>query len=67
MEILNKLDENKIFYKLSKIRNSIMIEIAVPGQRWEVEIMDDETIEIEIFESKGEIYGEEKLKDVYAM
>ncbi|NLD46083.1 MAG: hypothetical protein GX660_02635, partial [Clostridiaceae bacterium] len=51
---LNKLDECKIYYKINKIRNeSIMVEVTVPGQRWEVEFMDDGTIEIEKFISDG--------------
>ena len=36
--ILNKLEKNSIFYKLNKVRNeAIMVEVAVPGQRWEIE------------------------------
>ena len=32
---LNVLEERKIYYRLSKMRpESIMIEVAVPGQRW---------------------------------
>lgn len=34
---LNKLEVNDIFYKLSKVRDSILVEVAVPGQRWEVD------------------------------
>jgi hypothetical protein len=33
-----------------------MVEIAVPGQRWEVEFMDDGSIEIEKFISSGQIF-----------
>ena len=47
---LNKLAERSIFYRLSKIRpESIMVEVAVPGQRWEVEFMEDGSVEIEKF------------------
>lgn len=59
---LNKLDECKIYYKINKIRNeSIMVEVTVPGQRWEVEFMDDGTIEIEKFISDGTIYDNSEL------
>lgn len=62
-KFLNALEDNKIFYRLSKIRHeSIMVEVAVPGQRWEVEFMEDGTIEIEKFFSEGTIHGSEELQ-----
>jgi len=62
-KFLNVLEERKIYYRLSKIRpESIMIEVAVPGQRWEIEFMEDGTIEIEKFISNGSIYGGEELE-----
>ncbi|MGG4447471.1 hypothetical protein HPY28_24405 [Brevibacillus sp. HB1.2] len=61
-DLLNKLEERHIFYRLSKIRSeSIMIEVAVPGQRWEIEMMEDGTIEIEKFISDGDMYDEKEL------
>jgi hypothetical protein len=61
-EFLNILEKNKIFYRLNKIRSDgILIEVAVPGQRWEIEYMDDGTIEIEKFISDGSLYGSEEL------
>lgn len=38
-----------------------MIEVAVPGQRWEIEIMEDGTMEIEKFISDGDMYDEKEL------
>jgi hypothetical protein len=47
ISFLNKLETNNIFYKLNKVREeAIMIEVAVPGQRWEIEFMDNGTVEI---------------------
>ena len=61
-EFLNMLDKRKIYYQLNKIRpDGIMIEVAVPGQRWEIEYMEDGTIEIEKFISDGSFYGAEEL------
>lgn len=57
------LEDNNIFYRLSKIRReSVMVEVAVPGQRWEIEFMDDGTVEIEKFFSEGTIHGSEELQ-----
>ncbi|HAN22109.1 MAG TPA: hypothetical protein DCP51_10680 [Clostridiales bacterium] len=50
-----------MYYKLSKVRDSIMVEIAVPGQRWEVEFFEDDHVEIEKFVSNGTIYNEKEL------
>ena len=61
-EFLNKLDESKIVYHLDKIREeSIMVGIAVPGQRWEVEFMVNGNIEVEKFISTGEIFDKREL------
>ena len=61
-EFLNKLEEKNIFYKLDKVREeAIMVEVAVPGQKWEIEFLDDGTIVIEKFINDGDIYDEAEL------
>lgn len=39
-----------------------MVEVAVPGQRWEIEFMEDGTVEIEKFISDGDYYDEQELE-----
>ena len=66
INFLNKLEESSIFYKLSKVRNeAIMVEIAVPGQRWEIEFMEDGTVEIEKFLSDGEFYDGKEIEILF--
>ena len=65
IEFLDKLDENKMYYRLHKIRDSILVEVAIPGQRWEVEFMADGHIEIEKFISSGIIFGDEELENIF--
>ncbi|MGG2028842.1 hypothetical protein AB1282_24340 [Gottfriedia sp. S16(2024)] len=37
IEFLNELETKNIYYRLNKTRDeSIMVEVAVPGQRWYV-------------------------------
>lgn len=61
-EFLNLLEEDQIYYKLNKVRaEAIMVEVAVPGERWEIEFSDEGTIEIEKFTSDGKIYSEAEL------
>lgn len=63
IRFLNRLEENDIFYKLDKIRNdAVLVEIAVPGQRWEVEFMEDGTVEIEKFISDGDFYDVKEIE-----
>ena len=63
---LNKLEESNIAYSLKKIRDeAIMVAIRVPGERWEVEFMDDGTVEIEKFISDGDYYDQKELEILF--
>ncbi|WP_432665879.1 hypothetical protein R9X47_06240 [Wukongibacter baidiensis] len=65
-DFLNSLDENRIYYRMNKIRpESIMIEVAVPGQRWEIEFIENDSIEIEKFISNGKIYDYTELEVLF--
>jgi hypothetical protein len=65
INFLNKLENNKIFFHLSKIRDSILVEVSVPGQRWEIEYFADGTIVVEKFISNGEIFNAEELEKLF--
>jgi hypothetical protein len=65
INFLNKLENKKIYYKLSKIRDSILVEVSVPGERWEIEFFVDGNIEIEKFLSNGTIYNKNELKTLF--
>jgi hypothetical protein len=61
-DFMNRLDKFKIYYKINKIRDeSILVEVVIPGERWEVEFMEDDTIVIEKFISDGTIYDKDEL------
>ena len=55
---IEKLHNEKIKFRLDMIRDSILIEVSVPNQMWEIEFMADGTIEIEKFISIGEKFDE---------
>ncbi|MBQ7345074.1 MAG: hypothetical protein IJW45_03310 [Oscillospiraceae bacterium] len=61
IDFLDRLESGNIYYRLNKIRDSILVEIAVPGQRWEVEFMRDGEVLVERFVSTGDLGGEEEL------
>jgi hypothetical protein len=65
LSFLNELRKGKIHYRLDQFRDdAIMVEIAVPGERWEVEFLDDGTVEAELFRSDGTIHGGSALDDL---
>jgi hypothetical protein len=66
MEFLDRLKGSRIHYNLGHHRdNAIMVQIAVPGERWEVEFFRDGSVEIERFKSDGSIFGEEHLEELF--
>jgi hypothetical protein len=57
LDFLNRLDAAHVYYTLGHTRpESVMVDISLPGWRWEVEFMLDGSIEIERY--KG--YGQDK-------
>ena len=64
---LNDLEQKEISYTLAHNRDeSIMVIAATPGERWEIEFLDDGSVEIERFISNGQIYGDEVLSELFA-
>ena len=64
---LRKLEAAKIAYDLRHSRDSaIMVKINVPGERWEVEFLEDDEIEVERFISNGEIHDKTMLEELFA-
>lgn len=64
--LLRRLEKSKIHYTLNRYRDeAIMVSVSVPGQRWEIEFMEDGTIEIEKFISNGMIYDESAFKELF--
>ncbi len=68
LRFLADLDERKIFHSLSRVRpEAIMVEVAVPGERWEIEFFGEGQVEVEIFRNaKGEMGGAEMLARLLA-
>lgn len=64
---LQNLEQQGISYTLAHHRDeAIMVTVAVPGERWEVEFLSDGAVDVEKFISKGEIAGEEALSELFA-
>ncbi len=64
LRFLEFLEDNEIYYHLNKVSENLMVEIAVPGQRWEVEFLPNGEVQVEKFISQGRILGESTLAEL---
>ena len=68
LQFLNRLEQTHISYSLAHHRDeAIMVIVAVPGERWEIEFLDDGSIEVERFISDGEIKTEDVLNELFTI
>jgi hypothetical protein len=66
LSFIGKLKAAKIFYRLSDpTEGAIMVEVAIPGERWEIEFHEDGRIGVESFVSSGGVRGQEALKELF--
>jgi hypothetical protein len=67
LEFLTRLRAARIYYALSDhTEDAVMVEISVPGERWEVEFHQDGQIGVEVFASKGKIEDAKLLDDLFS-
>ena len=67
LDLLRRLDAARIAYRLEQNRqDGLCLQVAVPGERWEIELLTSGEVEIEIFRSNGEIRDAEALADLFA-
>lgn len=63
---IRELDATRTHYALTAVREgAVMVQVALPGERWEVEFFDDREPEVEVFRGDGSIFGPEKLTDLW--
>ena len=64
LAFLNRLDGLHVHYTLCHTRpESVMVDLALPGRRWEVEFMIDGSVEIERYESVVGVETDSALLD----
>jgi hypothetical protein len=52
--LCRELDRRHVAYQLLIVRDrALMISVAIPGERWEIEFFEDEHVELERFVSQG--------------
>jgi hypothetical protein len=71
LSFINKLKEMEIPFSIECNReDAIMVLVVVPSEKWEVDVFEDGTVEIEIFRSDSEIYSDSedsKLKELFVL
>ncbi len=66
-DVIARLNAAGIHHTITSIRDgALLIDAAVPGERWEIEVFDDGHLEIERYRSNGEIADETALTDLFA-
>lgn len=66
LTFLARLKSAHIYYSLADpTEGAIMVEISVPGERWEVEFHHDGRIAVEVFVSSRGVQGSELLEDLF--
>jgi len=69
LSFLNKLDDMNIpFYLEHNREETIMVSIAAPDERWEVEFYADGDVDVEVFYGEGEdvpLEGEDALMRLF--
>jgi len=62
LDLLDRLDAAHIYYKLDHTRaDSVMIDVSLPGWRWEVEFMADGSVDIERYRSVSGVENDPTL------
>jgi hypothetical protein len=65
LSFCDALDRRRARYELSVARpEAVMVSVAIPGERWEIEFFSDERVEIERFVSHGVEDSVNALEDV---
>lgn len=68
MKLFSALEIKKLGFNTTTIRSdAVMVSVAVPGERWEIEVFGDGHYEIEIFRSSGEIFSDDQLFELWRL
>jgi hypothetical protein len=64
MGILQRLDAAKIHHSLASYRNdAVSVTAVVPGERWEIDVLESGEVDFERFTTAGDLEDERALDD----
>ncbi len=65
LALSDQLKAANIHHEVTRYRDDGVSIIAnVPGERWEIDVLDDGEVIVEVYKSQGGCRGEEALKDL---
>ena len=47
LTFLNRLEVARVPSRLEHVRDALMVSLATPGERWEIEFFEDGSVEVE--------------------
>lgn len=63
MQIIRKLEAARIHFRVDYHRyEAVTIEAVVPGERWEIDVLEDGEVDFERFVTTGGVRGEDEMK-----
>lgn len=63
---LRRLEVGHIHFTLASVREgAVLVQVAVPGERWEVEFFSDRAAEVEVFRSDGSVGDSSLLERLF--
>ena len=66
LTFLARLKAAHIYYRLSDpTEGAVMVEISVPGERWEIEFHEDDRVSVEVFVSRNGVQGKELIDELF--
>jgi hypothetical protein len=66
LALSDQLKAANIHHEVTRYReDGVSIIATVPGERWEIDVLDDGEIVVEVYKSQGGCRGEEALKDLF--
>jgi hypothetical protein len=67
MDIIRALEAARIYYRVTHHRyDAITVEAVVPGERWEIDVLEDGGVDFERFVTAGGVTGEPEMKAAIA-
>ena len=67
LDLSSRMHASKIHHTITKYRDDgVSIIATVPGERWEIDVLDDGEIVVEVFKAQGQCRGQEALDDLFA-
>ena len=66
LALSDQLKAANIHHEVTRYReDGVSIIATVPGERWEIDVLDDGEIVVEVYKSQGNCRGEEALKELF--